>query len=76
MDTQTTVRVGLDELNHIIDRLHGRVLTQRIRVIQQPALSSDRQREERALKNIETALNKMRALREAMMIEAPTGFLH
>ena len=76
MDTQTAVRVGLDELNHIIDRLHGRVLAQRIRVIQQPALSSDRQREEQALKNIQTALNKMRALREAMMIEAPTGFLH
>ena len=76
MDTQTTVRVGPDELNHIIDRLHGRLLTQRIRVIQEPALSSDRQREEQALKNIQTALNKMRALREAMMIEAPTGFLH
>jgi|RhiMethySRZTD1v2_1073278.scaffolds.fasta_scaffold2196241_1 hypothetical protein len=76
MDTQTTVRVGFDELNHIIDRLHGRLLTQRIRVIQEPALSSDRQREEQALKNIQTALNKMRALREAMMIEAPTGFLH
>ena len=76
MDTQTTVRVGFDELNHIIDRLHGRLPTQRIRVIQEPALSSDRQREEQALKNIQTALNKMRALREAMMIEAPTGFLH
>ena len=76
MDTQTTVRVGFDELNHIIDRLHGRLLTQRIRVIQEPALSSDRQREEQALKNMQTALNKMRALREAMMIEAPTGFLH
>jgi len=63
MDTQTTVRVGFDELNHIIDRLHGRLLTQRIRVIQEPALSSDRQREEQALKNIQTALNKMRALR-------------
>ena len=34
MDAQTAVLVGLDELNNIIDRLHGRVLTQRIRVRQ------------------------------------------
>ena len=76
MDAQTAVLVGLDELNHIIDRLHGRVLTQRIRVRQQPALSSDRQREEGALKNLQTALTRMRALREAMVIEEPTGYLH
>ena len=76
MDAQTAVLVGLDELNHIIDRLHGRVLTQRIRVTQHPVLSSDRQREEGALKNMQTALTRMRALREAMMVEEPTGYLH
>ena len=74
MDAQTAILVGLDELNHIIDRLHGRVLTQRIRVRQQP--SSDRQREEGALKNMQTALTRMRALREAMVVEEPTGYLH
>jgi hypothetical protein len=73
---QTAVLVGLDELNNIIDRLHGRVLTQRIRVRQQPALSSDHQRGEGALKNMQTALTRMRALRAAMVVDQPTGYLH
>jgi hypothetical protein len=76
MDAQTAVLVGLDELNHIIDRLHGRLLTQRIRVGQHSALSCDRQREETALKNIQAALTRMRALREAMIVEEPTRYLH
>ena len=76
MDAETVVLVGLDELNHIIDRLHGRVLTQRLRVTQHSVLSSDRRREEGALKNMQTALTRMRALREAMMVEEPTGYLH
>ena len=47
------------------------MLSQRIRVRQQPA---DRQREEAALKNMQTALTRMRTLREAMMVEEPTGY--
>ena len=76
MDAQTAVLVGLDELNNIIDRLHGRVLSQQARITRHPVSSLDRQRGEQALKNMQTALNRMRALREAMKIGAPTGFLH
>ena len=74
MDIHTTVLVGLDELNHIIDRLHGRVLTQQalMKRLQVP----DVEREEEALKNMQTALNKMRAPRRAMMVDEPTGYLH
>jgi hypothetical protein len=74
MDAQTEVRVSLDELNHIIDRLHGRVLTQQARM-KRPALH-DRKRQEQAIKNMLSALAKMRSLRAAMMVDRPTGYLH
>ena len=76
MDAQPVVLVCLDELNHLIDRLHGKVLTQHILVGQHSVSSSDRQREEAALKNMQTALARMRALRQAMMVEEPPGYLH
>lgn len=74
MDAQTEVRVSLDELNHIIDRLHGRVLTQQARM-KRRALQ-DRERQEQTLKNMLSALAKMRSLRAAMIVDRPMGYLH
>ena len=77
MDAQTAALVGLDELNQIIDRLCGRLLIQRARLQLNADAPSDREDDERVIKNIQTALHKMRALRDAMMVERPvTNYLH
>ena len=77
MDAQTAARVGVDELNQIIDRLHGRLLIQRARLRLNTDAPSNSEDDERVIKNIQTALQKMRALRDAMMVERPaTNYLH
>ena len=77
MDAQTAARVGLDELNQIIDRLYGRLLIQRTRLRLNADAVSGCEDDERIMRNIHTALNKMRALRDAMMVDkAPTKYLH
>ena len=77
MDAQTAALVGLDELDQIIDRLYGRLLIQRTRLRLNASPVSGREDDERIIKNIQTALLKMRALRDAMMVEkAPTKYLH
>jgi hypothetical protein len=77
MDAQTAARVGLDELNQIIDRLNGRLLIQRARLRLNTDAPSNSEDDERVIKNIQTALQKMRALRDAMMVERPaTNYLH
>jgi hypothetical protein len=77
MDTQATARIGLDELDQIIDRLYGRLLIQRARLRLSADASIDREDDERIIKNIQTALHKLRALRDAMRAEKPpTKYLH
>lgn len=77
MDTQKAVLVGLDELNQIIDRLYGRLLVQRAQLRLNAGTSSERESDQQVIKNIQTALIKMRALRDAMMVEkTPTRYLH
>ena len=77
MDAQTAALVGLDELDQIIDRLHRRLLLQRARLRLNAGAVSDREDDERVIKNIQTALDKMRALRDAMRMEcSPSKYLH
>ena len=77
MDAQTAARVGLDELDQIIDRLNGRLLIQRARLRLNADAVSGREHDERIMRNIQTALNKMRALRDAMRMEhSPSKYLH
>ena len=77
MDAQTAALVGLDELDQIIDRLYRRLLLQRARLRLNAGAVSDREDDERVIKNIQTALDKMRALRDEMMVERPaTNYLH
>ena len=77
MDAQAAARVGLDELDQIIERLYGRLLIQRARLRLNSDSRSGREDDERIIKNIQTALNKMRALRDAMRTEKPpTKYLH
>ena len=67
----------LDELDQIIDRLNGRLLIQRARLRLSTAAQSGREDDDRVIRNIQTALHKMRALRDAMMVDqAPTKYLH
>ena len=76
MDAQTAGRVGLDELDQIIERLYGRLLIQRARLRLNSDSRSGREDDERIIKNIQTALQKMRALRGAMMVGKPaTSYL-
>ena len=77
MDAQTAARVGLDELDQIIDRLYGRLLIQPARLRLNTDASFGRENDERIITNIQMALHKMRALRDAMRTEKPpTKYLH
>ena len=53
MDTHATARIGLDELDQIIDRLYGRLLIQRARLRLSTEASFDRKDDERIIKNIQ-----------------------